>query len=309
MAKFFWNYLRINPSFEPSRLSPISRGDVTEGYKTREWRNWGALQWQEWFLLMKTKGHPETRQVTDCNFIFFAEHEPVYAYPPKIQAALYDSEQRSKYLKVNNPRKLPAPLFRLPENHGGLMTYHGPGQLVCYLVLCLEDVGLGIGDLSKVIDSALKDVLKKLDVIGCTLAELAVSTDKLMRKRLISQAVLTVDDNGKIYENMSAQGIWVAQHGEARKIASRGLRAVAGKGESLEIHKKHFTLYGFSLNISPDLSYFENYIYPCGLDIEMTSVQQLTGKKHNLPKVAKMLAEALVQKIKEVSGDNSHTLM
>ncbi|XP_050985294.1 putative lipoyltransferase 2, mitochondrial isoform X2 [Labeo rohita] len=64
---------------------------------------------------------------TNPNTLLLCEHEPVYTigirqapYPPK-------EEQRLKALGAD--------FFR--TNRGGLITFHGPGQLVCYPILNL----------------------------------------------------------------------------------------------------------------------------------------------------------------------------
>lgn len=49
---------------------------------------------------------------------------------------------------------------------GGLITYHGPGQLVAYPVLELAALGLGVGDLVRALERALLATLTDLGVEG-----------------------------------------------------------------------------------------------------------------------------------------------
>lgn len=49
---------------------------------------------------------------------------------------------------------------------GGLVTYHGPGQLVAYPLLELEVLGLGIGDLVRAMERTLLATLADLGVKG-----------------------------------------------------------------------------------------------------------------------------------------------
>jgi lipoyl(octanoyl) transferase len=70
-------------------------------------------------------------------------------------------------------------------------------------------------------------------------------------------------------------GVWVGQ----RKIASIGVHL-----------SRWITTHGFALNVSTDLDYFRR-IVPCGLpDVEMTSIEAITGSSPELPRVAELVA-------------------
>ena len=76
-------------------------------------------------------------------------------------------------------------------------------------------------------------------------------------------------------EEQAFIGVWVGNS----KIASIGIHL-----------SRWITTHGFALNVSTDLSYFSGII-PCGLhQVEMTSIERLTGKAPALPDVAAIAA-------------------
>jgi lipoyl(octanoyl) transferase len=76
-------------------------------------------------------------------------------------------------------------------------------------------------------------------------------------------------------EEQALIGVWVGES----KIASIGVHL-----------SRWITTHGFALNVSTDLSYFAGII-PCGLDqVEMTSIERLTGKAPTLSDIAAVCA-------------------
>ena len=82
----------------------------------------------------------------------------------------------------------------------------------------------------------------------------------------------------------------VAAEGRGKQ-AEIGVWAGGDKIASIGVHlSRWLTTHGFALNLSTDLSYFAG-IVPCGLqDVRMTSVERLTGRRHDLASVAELCA-------------------
>lgn len=111
-------------------------------------------------------------------------------------------------------------------DRGGDITYHGPGQLVCYPILDLNRLGLGLHAYMRMLE----------ECVIRTLASFGLQGER----------------------DSTATGVWVkSKHPSARgrlaKVAAMGVRV-----------RKWVTMHGLSLNVDPDMSHFE-LIVPCGL--------------------------------------------
>jgi lipoyl(octanoyl) transferase len=58
----------------------------------------------------------------------------------------------------------------VPIDRGGQVTYHGPGQIVAYLLLDLKRLGYGVRELVRRIEQAVIDVLARQGVVAGRLA-------------------------------------------------------------------------------------------------------------------------------------------
>ena len=142
-------------------------------------------------------------------------------------------------------------------DRGGLVTYHGPGQLVAYPIIDLRNWG-----------GPLKYVRTLEQAIIQTLADLGVEAGLI--------AGLT--------------GVWVG----GAKVAAIGVKISRG-----------VAYHGFSLNVNPDLSYYD-HIVPCGiLDRDVTSLEKLLAGPVEMELVRNGLAyrfsQAMGFRMKEVA--------
>jgi len=129
---------------------------------------------------------------------------------------------------------------------GGDVTYHGPGQLVGYLILDLEPRGRDVDRLLRSIEAALVDAAGELGLAAGTLSGM---TGVFMRGSEQTESKPT----GRV---------------PARKLASIGLGL-----------RQWVSWHGFALNVSVDPADFGD-IVPCGLHgVEMTSVAAELGAR------------------------------
>lgn len=135
-------------------------------------------------------------------------------------------------------------------DRGGSVTYHGPGQLVCYPILKLNEPGQSYHHYLKLLES----------VIIRTLASFKV----------------------RAFRGRGQPGVWVFI-GNTRSNGSQlsqsdhyQMAQIATIGVKLDQH--HVTSHGFSININPDLTFFD-LIVPRGLPgCRVTSLVEALGK-------------------------------
>lgn len=87
------------------------------------------------------------------NALFFLEHSPVYTVGRRFS---------EKHL-LNT---LDAPLIH--TDRGGQITYHGPGQLICYPIILLSETGLGPKLFVAALQFAIIDYLENIGIEAWT---------------------------------------------------------------------------------------------------------------------------------------------
>ena len=135
------------------------------------------------------------------------------------------------------PEHLPAKTHSVPvleTRRGGQLTYHGPGQLVGYLIVALSPEE-GVVDFVREVEARL---------VGA-LSELGLPAER--RETIPGSELLT--------------GVWTCRTG--RKIASIGMRA--GRG---------ITTHGFALNVAGDLTPWDWAVACGMPDVRMTSIER-----------------------------------
>lgn len=173
------------------------------------------------------------------NSLILVEHEPVYTIG--IRSKNYNDNYVSQLKSKLAELELNADFVK--TSRGGLITFHGPGQLVAYPIIYL-------GDFSKTIQNrSVKAYVKLLETtIIDTLASVGLD------------GAHTVEEY---------PGVWL--DGGERKIAFIGISC-----------KRYVTMHGISINCDCDLSWFD-HINSCGIENKaITSVhKELVYKRLN----------------------------
>ncbi|SCW04104.1 LAFE_0H06018g1_1 [Lachancea fermentati] len=155
------------------------------------------------------------------------EFEPTYTGGKRIKKTITE-EEVSKFenfvpiVQKDNPK----PKFVQVER-GGQVTFHGPGQMVAYIIMDLKSFH---NFPAKCLVSAIENATIR------TLNDVPVGEDQI-----------TLNMNAKTTEET---GVWIDDH---EKIASIGIHV-----------RRSITSHGVCINVSPDLSYLNNFVM-CGL--------------------------------------------
>ena len=157
------------------------------------------------------------------DLIWLLEHEAIYTAGTNYK----EEEILNKYIKL------------IKTNRGGKITYHGPGQLICYFVI----------DLKK----RKKDIRKFITLIEKTIIE------------------SLFEFNIKSFGDPKNIGIWINEKSNIKKVAAIGVRV-----------SKWIAYHGFAINISNDLTKYQNII-PCGIsDKGVTNLKSINNQNYDI---------------------------
>ncbi|MBI2547330.1 MAG: hypothetical protein HYW23_02680 [Candidatus Aenigmarchaeota archaeon] len=203
-----------------------------------------------------------------------------------------------------------APIYDV--GRGGYITYHEPGQLVSYPILNLRDSTdrahiLSLAErvtLAARYVSALEEtMIQTASTYGIDLVR--NNTIDIMLKRIRSFTITgTPDVNGLLTDVkglpasgvLRHPGVWYKDASGMRKVGSLGVETKSYDGMLITMH-------GLAFNVNNSLELSE-LIYPCGLDIEETSLAKITGKSLPMSDVRKTMKEKFASifgyKLKEI---------
>jgi lipoyl(octanoyl) transferase len=156
----------------------------------------------------------------------------------------------------------------LDTDRGGLVTYHGPGQLVAYPIVSLAPYGGDVHAFVRGLERAMIGALAEAGVPAQTIEGL---TGVWVPRRR--------DENAPIWSGIGPS----AQEG-ARKIGSIGLHVSRG-----------VTTHGLAINVNNDLQPFE-WVVPCGIEgVAMTSLARELGAEQDFDAFAETLVRSYAQ--------------
>jgi lipoyl(octanoyl) transferase len=152
-------------------------------------------------------------------------------------------------------------------DRGGEITYHGPGQLVVYLLLDLKRLGIFVKELVFRIEQAVIDTLSDFGV-------------RAERKQGAPGIYVSGQDE--------ISGEWVGA-----KIAALGLKV-----------SRSCSYHGLALNVATDLGAFGR-IHPCGYEGLKTVDMQTLGIKDNIDTISQVLLKHLQKQLSLNELDNT----
>lgn len=196
--------------------------------------------------------------------LLLVEHPPVITFGRRAQ--------------IEGPKNLLAPEESLRQlgveviqsDRGGDVTFHGPGQIVAYPIIRLNDHGLSVGGYVRKLEQIIISALSELGVQARTdSAGIGVWVEQNAERRTMNDEQNASPSSADIRHSTPALA----------KIAAIGVRI-----------RKGVSMHGIALNVQTDLRYFD-LIVPCGLvGRPVTSLQKLLGDAApDLPTVKSVL--------------------
>ncbi len=188
-------------------------------------------------IAIKTNNRKLEEDDITPNYLIFLEHPHVYTLGKS-------GDEENLLLDAQGLEAKNATYYKI--NRGGDITYHGPGQIVGYPIIDL--------------DNFFTDIHKYL--------------------RLLEEAViLTLEDYGlKAGRIAGLTGVWFDYEEGAenpRKICALGVKS-----------SRWVTMHGFAFNVNTDLEYFNNIIPCGIDDKAVTSMAMELGEKQDMKAVA-----------------------
>jgi len=112
-------------------------------------RDLGLQEYNQCWEAMKT--FTNQRGPSDIDEIWFLEHPPIFT-----------QGQNGKSEHLLNPGNIPV----IHVDRGGQVTYHGPGQLVVYILIDLKRKKINIREIVTILEESVIQLLAELNITG-----------------------------------------------------------------------------------------------------------------------------------------------
>lgn len=147
-------------------------------------------------------------------------------------------------------------------DRGGDITFHGEGQVVCYPILDLEKLGIGLRRYIEILEQSIIETVAEFGIEG---------------RRLEGATGVWLCDEVENGGGEKLQRNW-------RKICAIGVKA-----------SRFVTMHGLALNAATDLKWF-TMINPCGfVDKGVTSLTKELGREVSFEEASRVLCEKLLR--------------
>jgi len=205
-----------------------------------------AWDYQEELFLKTIEIKTSNRKVEESeheitpNYLIFLEHPHVYTLGKS-------GSEENLLLDENGLRDKKATYYKI--NRGGDITYHGPGQIVGYPIIDLDNFFTDIHKYLRLLEEA----------VILTLKEYAIESGRIK----------------------GLTGVWIDYEEGAknpRKICALGVKS-----------SRWVTMHGFAFNVNTDLNYFKNIIPCGIDDKAVTSMEAELGEKQDMQEVSNKL--------------------
>ncbi|WP_296621271.1 lipoyl(octanoyl) transferase LipB [Marivirga sp.] len=205
-----------------------------------------AWDYQEELFLKTIEIKTANRKIEDKdhqitpNYLIFLEHPHVYTLGKS-------GSEENLLLDDDELKEKQATYYKI--NRGGDITYHGPGQIVGYPIIDLDNFFTDIHKYLRLLEEAVILTLKEYGI-----------------------------ESGRI---KGLTGVWIDYEEGAknpRKICALGVKS-----------SRWVTMHGFAFNVNTDLNYFKNIIPCGIDDKAVTSMEAELGEKQDMREVSNKL--------------------
>lgn len=234
----------------------------------------------------------------DVGTVLLVEHPPVYTL---------GKSGHAENLLVGRTalEQLGAQFFHI--DRGGDITFHGPGQLVCYPILDLERLGIGLREYIGRLEETVIRVVAHYGIAAGRIdgasgvwlggaaeqrsAETERNAEETNGRNAAEENVAEDQTDEKSAKEERSAGKSTEETVRIKRDAPRKICAIGVRSS------RYITMHGFALNVDTDLEWFSR-INPCGFsDRGVTSMARETRREVAMEEVKRLVLEELGEQL------------